>query len=370
VYCEIGVRVGSRNEPLQLAGISHLLEHLLFKEGEAPGSRKNPAFSQIRAAGGEVNATTFFERTNYFCDVHADSFEEGWRGLANLVRAVGFDARDVELERKVVLQEAALDKNNPLFIAAYSILGQLFPQDPLGQPVIGFRKTLQSIRLEDVTAYYREFYGPDNAYALVVGDVDAEAAASLIAETLGGWEGPGRPRREFPRRPRISDERSFLFRTLTQQVYYGLGVLTDGETGKDRAAIELLARVLGGGKSSRLQRRIVGDEGLTSEFQTASLNISNLGLFAAGGAVDPPRSERFRSILREEFDRITKEPVGNAELDLAKALLHADLIRAFESNAGIAAFRADRLLYRQSVSRDAYLDDMRRLTPEDLLAAA
>src|SRR5437867_1165389 len=188
VYCEIGVRVGSRNEPLELAGISHLLEHLLFKEGETPGSRKNPAFSRIRAAGGEVNASTSFERTNYFCDVHTDSFEEGWRGLASLVRAVGFDAKDVESERRVVLQEAALDKNNPVSVAAYSVLGRLFPRDPLGQPVIGFKKTLQRIRVEDATAYYRRFYTPDNSYALIVGDVDPEAAAALIEETLGPWE--------------------------------------------------------------------------------------------------------------------------------------------------------------------------------------
>lgn len=187
VYCEIGVRAGSRNEPLELAGMSHLLEHLLFKEGEAPGARKNPAFSRIRAAGGEVNAMTSFEVTTYYCDVHADAFEEGWRGLSNLVAAASFDAKDVDLERKAVLQEAALDKKNPLSVAAYSILDRLFPGDPLSQPVIGFTKTLRRIRFEDVDRYYGRFYVPANAWALVVGDVTPERAARLIEETLGAW---------------------------------------------------------------------------------------------------------------------------------------------------------------------------------------
>src|SRR5262249_36787774 len=117
-------------------------------------------------------------------------FEEGWRGLSNLVTAAGFDQKDVEVERNVVLQEAALDKKNPLTIAGYSILRRLFPEDPLSQPVIGFTKTLRRIRLADVERYYALFYRPDNAGALAVGDGDAPRAAALIADTLGAWRGP------------------------------------------------------------------------------------------------------------------------------------------------------------------------------------
>lgn len=377
VYCEIGVRVGSRNEPLRLAGMSHLLEHLLFKEGEAPGSRKNPAFSRIRAAGGEVNAMTSFERTNYYCDVHGDAFEEGFRGLANLVTAVGFDAHDVEVERRVVLEEAALDKNNPLSVAAYSVLRRLFPGDPLCQPVIGYRKTLQRIRLEDVRSYYERFYVPENSYALIVGNVDPDVAAALVTTTLEGWRrsgsgvasGRAEPL-EFPPAPTAAPPQRFVFHTFTHQVYYAIGVLTTGENDRYRAATELLSTVLGGGRSSRLEQRIVEREGLTSELQSADFRISNLGLFATGGAVEPSKSDRFRSILRDELDRLTREPVRPDELARAKTLLRADLVRQFESNAGIAEFRGDRLLYGQDVSRDPYLDEALRLTPQDLYVAA
>src|SRR4029077_10743008 len=102
---KVGVRAAPREEPLDKAGISHLLEHLLFKEGEGPGARKNPAFSRIRAAGGIVDDSTSFEVTNYYCDVAADAFEEGWRGLANMVTGTGFTPQDVETERGVVLEE-------------------------------------------------------------------------------------------------------------------------------------------------------------------------------------------------------------------------------------------------------------------------
>ncbi|HTD53056.1 MAG TPA: pitrilysin family protein [Thermoanaerobaculia bacterium] len=370
VYCEIGVRVGSRNETLALAGISHLLEHLLFKEGEGPGARKNPAFSKIRAAGGDVNATTDFERTNYFCDVIGDAFEEGWRGLASLVTGAAFDAHDVDVERRVVLEEAARDKNNPVAIAAYSVLKRAFPDDPLSQPVLGYRKTLDRITYGDVKAYYGRFYAPGNAYALIVGDVEPERAAELVAETLGTWQGLSRRPQTFPPPPRVAPDRAFAFRTLVEQVYYALGVLTPGHSASDHMATELLRRVLGEGKTSRLYRRLVEQEGLTTEFLTGKYDLSNLGIFAAGGAVDPDHAERFQAILREEFDRIVREPVGADELDLARRLFSADLVREFETNEGIAAFRSERLLYGLPVSRDADLEAAAKLTPQDLLSTA
>jgi zinc protease len=371
VYCEIGVRVGSRNEPLELAGISHLLEHLLFKEGEGPGARKNPAFSAIRAAGGDVNATTAFELTNYFCDVSSDAFEEGWRGLASMVTATAFKAGDVDVERKVVLQEAARDKSNPASVAAYSVLKRIFPGDPLSQPIIGFKKTLERITFADAKAYYGRFYTPENSYAIVVGDVDAEPAAALVAGTLSSWQGaPGGSAAPFPPSPHVSDEKRFAFSTLVQQVYYALGALTPGHADRDRASVELLRRVLGVGRTSRLYRRLVEQEGLTSQFLAESYDLSNLGVFAAGGAVDPGKAGRFKAVLGQEFARTAREPVEPAELNLARHLLAADLIREFETNSGIAAFRSESLLYDLPLSRDAYLEEAARATPATLLRAA
>jgi len=363
------VRVGSRDEPLDLGGISHVLEHLLFKEGEGPGARKNPAFSRIRAAGGSVNATTSFERTNYYCDVSSDAFEEGWRGLASMVAGTAFNAHDVDIERNVVLEEAARNKNNPLVVASYSVLRRIFPGDPLSQPIIGYKKTLDRIRYEDVRAYYERFYRPANAYALIVGAVEPRAAVALVSETLGPWKAAG-PKASFPPAPRLAPDRTFEFHTLVEQFYAVLGAQTLGYTAKDRVALELLRRVLGEGKTSRLYRRLVEQEGLTSEFLAQSYDLSNLGIFGIGGAVDPAKSELFRSILHEEFARIAREPVASDELDLARRLMASDLARNFETNDGIADYRAERLLYGLPISRDADLQAAARLTPADLLTVA
>src|SRR5262249_41996213 len=156
----------------------------------------------------------------------------------------------------------------------------------------------------DVKAYYGRYYSPGNAYAVVVGDVEPQRAAALLAETLGGWKATHASSAAAPAPPRVSEEKRFVFQTLVEQVYYAMGVLTPGRTAGERAAMELLRRVLGEGRTSRLYRRLVEREGLTSEFLAQTYDLSNLGLFAAGGAVSPDRAARFKAILKEEFERV------------------------------------------------------------------
>src|SRR5262249_20212880 len=202
---------------------------------------------------------------------------------------------------------------------------------------------LEGVRYAVGKSYYGRFYPPANAYALVVGDVEPERAASLVVETLGSWQGFAHRAEGFPPPPKVAADRVFSFRTLIEQVYYALGVLTPGHAAPDHVATELLRRVLGEGKTSRLYRRLVEQEGLTTQFLTGKYDLSNLGIFAVGGAVDPDRADRFKAILQEEFARISREPVTPDELQLARRLFSADLVREFETNEGIASFRSERL---------------------------
>ena len=370
VFIQIGVRVGSRDESLQLAGISHLLEHLLFKEGhgEGEGGRRNPAFSALRAAGGVINASTEFELTEYHADLPAERFEEGWRALVSLVTETAFRDEDVDRERGVVLQEVAMGKTDPLAIMAYSVLRRVFPGDPVGQPVIGFRRTLKRITTEDARDYYKSFYVPSNMFAVVVGDVDPQAAAALVASTLGGGNaGYDHPVYPIPT-PQV--ESLYRFRTLVKQSYLLAGALTGGETAPDAPALDLLSTVLGGGRSSRLHQRLVERQALTDQVIAVNFSVSNSGAFGTGCAVDRERTEEARAILLEELGRLAREPVSAEELATAHRLLHGRLALLFETNEGIAAFRAQRWLRRQPLSRDDYLARADSLTEQDLLAAA
>ncbi|MGH9869144.1 MAG: M16 family metallopeptidase [Candidatus Polarisedimenticolia bacterium] len=365
VLIRVGVRVGSRDEPLELAGISHLLEHLLFKEGHGEGARRNPAFRSLREAGGLVNATTDFEMTEYHADLPAERFAQGWAALVTMVTGTAFDATDLAREREVVLQEAAMGKTDPLAIMAYSVLRQVFPDDPLGQPVIGFRSTLRRIKKEDVAAYHRRHYVPGKMFAVIVGDVDAQDAVTRVTETLGSLPASGAAEAPYPD-PEPHREEAFEFRTLVSQAYLLTVALTRGERSQDAPALDLLATLLGEGRSSRLHRRLVDREGLSDQILAVSFQVSNTGAFGAGVAVDPDRAAQARMALREEMDRLAREPVSAEELSVARAVLKGRAAAQFETNAGIADFRTRRLLYGQDVSREAHEETLARLTPDDL----
>jgi len=369
VFIQIGVRVGSRDEPLRLAGMSHLLEHLLFKEGHGEGTRRNPAFSALRGAGGVINASTEFEQTEYHADLPAERFEEGWHALVSLVTETAFGDEDVARERGVVLQEVAMGKTDPLSIMAYSVLRRVFPGDPIGQPIIGFRRTLSSITTADARDHYRRFYVPANMFAVIVGDVDPEQAAALVESTLGTLGGTDFSHPAYPA-PAARTESLYRFRTLVKQSYLLAGALTGGEIAPDSMALDLLSTVLGGGRSSRLQQRLVERQALTDQVIALNFSVSNAGAFGAGCAVDTHRSEETRGILLDEIGRLAREPVSEEELATALRLLHGRLSLLFETNEGVAAFRAQRMLRRQPLSRDDYLAQADRLTSDDLLAAA
>ncbi len=369
VLIRIAARVGSRDEPLELAGMSHLLEHLLFKEGHDDSARANPAFRGLREAGGVVNAGTDFEMTEYHADLPAERFEEGWKALVTMVTGTRFDEADLKREREVVLREAAMGKTDPMAVVAWSVLREVFPGDPLGQPVIGFRRTLRRVQLDDLTAWHRRHYAPSRLFAVVVGDVGADRAAALVAGTLGAL-----PAREGApaARPAPAPNRQplFRFRTLVSQSYLLTAALTGGERSPDARALELLASLLGEGRSSRLHRRLVEREGLSDQIEAITFQVSDVGAFGAGVAVAPDRAESARSALREEMDRLAREPASDDELKIARNLLRGRLARQFETNEGIAEFRTARLLHDQDLSRDAHEREMDRITPESLRTAA
>jgi len=369
VFIQVAVRVGSRDEPAGLAGISHLLEHLLFKEGHGQTGRRNPAFSALRTSGGLVNASTDFELTEYHADLPAGRFSAGWDAVVSMITGIDFGEEEIARERLVVLQEAAMGKSDPLAIAAYSVLSRIFPGDPIGQPVIGFRRTLKNVALDDLRRHFSRYYTPAGMFAVIVGDVDPVEAADRVAATLCALPPARETRAAYPHpAPRI--EPMYRFRTLVKQSYLLAGSLTDGEADPDAVAMEMLATILGDGRTSRLHRRLVVEEALTDEVLALTLQMSNTGAMAAGLAVDPDRAERARTALIEEIVRLAKEPVPAPELETAKARLHARLAMLYETNEGIARFRSRRVYLGQSASRDAYLSSADQLTPSDLLRVA
>ena len=148
VFCSIYVRVGSRYETTRNNGISHFLEHLLFREDGA-----RPTVKLIEETGGSVNGMTSFEQTRYYFDTLASAFDTAWEGLYGLVCEPAFGEREVELERKIILREVAGAKTNPLAIAYYAAMKEFLPGCSLSMMPAGTRKSLRRISLEDIRQF-------------------------------------------------------------------------------------------------------------------------------------------------------------------------------------------------------------------------
>src|SRR5262245_37840843 len=250
----------------------------------------------------------------------------------------------------------------------YSVLHRLFPEDALGQPVIGFTKTLKNVTAEDLRAFSARYYVPANMFAVITGDVDAAAARKLVEETLGAM--PAGAKRAPAPTPVPEREPLYKFKTLVKQSYLLTGAITPGAHSSDAPAMELLSVILGQGYSSRLRQRLVEKESLSDEILSVSFLLSDIGGFGAGVAVAPERADVAAAALREELARLAREPVTQAELDSARARLRAALFRDFQTNEGRAGFRARRLFLGEEPGLAPYLVRLDALTPGDLRKTA
>ncbi len=187
VAAQIWVKVGSKYEDRKIAGITHFIEHLIFKGTE---KLKGNAFAtRIESLGGTVNAFTSYDNTVYHIIIPKKAFEEGLDLLIESVLHPAFPIDEIEKERKVILEEIKMGEDDPqrkLFNELFSISYQ---GHPYGRPIIGFDETVKSITRDDIIDYYKAHYTPDNMTVVIVGDFDEKTTKEIVLTTMGGEKG-------------------------------------------------------------------------------------------------------------------------------------------------------------------------------------
>lgn len=342
-------RVGARNEREHEAGVSHFLEHLMFK-----GTQKlaKGEIDRITAElGGVNNAFTGNDHTAYWFELASDRWEAALDIELERMRALRLDAAEFEAEREVVLEELSMGEDEPWRVLTRRAEALLFPRHPYGRPVIGYRETLRALKVEDVRAYYERFYHPSNALLVVCGDVGSEAALAAVERRFGALEaGPDYAAVDAPRFPDepLAGEVRFAMRwddpgSRLCIAWRGVRVGTREDDGLD-----LLCTALGAGRMSRLQRRLVFDERLATSISVSNDSRIEGGVFwilaEAAQGVEPAKLER---ALDEELGRCASELLSAAELERARALLRSSEAFEIESvsdlgeELGAAAIDAD-----------------------------
>jgi zinc protease len=321
--------VGSKHEQPGKTGFAHLFEHFMFQ-----GSRhvkKAEHMAIVQGAGGVNNASTYFDRTNYFETMPSHQVEIGlWLEadrMATLLDALNQD--NLDNQREVVKNEKRQSYDNRPYGSFYEkLMAAVFPEDhPYHHTPIGSMEDLDAASLDDVTAFFRTWYGPNNAVLTVAGDVDVAPVIDAV-ERLFGPIPPTPPLPEF-RVPPTSDSLGAEYREVVpdavplERVHVGFRMPAYGTREFD--ALEVGAQILAGGRGSRLYHRLVRDQRIAQDVVAFSLPLVAGHSIFAGWVTARPESDAAtveRAYL-EELDRMASEPVTDDELARAKALIES-----------------------------------------------
>ncbi|MFL5723199.1 MAG: M16 family metallopeptidase [Chloroflexota bacterium] len=329
--------VGSKHEVPGKTGFAHLFEHVMFQ-----GSRhvaKAEHIALVQAAGGTMNGSTWLDRTNYFETLPAHQLElalwlEADR-MATLLDALSQE--NLDNQREVVKNEKRWSYDNrPYGTWNEKILGHLFPEEhPYHHPTIGSMADLDAASVEDVSAFFRLHYAPNNAVLSVVGDVEPDHVRAAVETFFGAI--PANPNQPAPLPdmalpPAIGSELREVVpdRVPLPRIYWGFRSPVFGDRRLD--ALDLAGQILAGGKGSRLHRRLVRDERHAQDVALFSLGLVGGGSVTAGWATARPGVDlvRLETAFWEELVRLGRELVSDDELERAKALTEADELGALQ----------------------------------------
>jgi len=365
VAVNIWYHVGPANERPGLTGFAHLFEHMMFQGSKH--LRDDQHFRLLEAAGAsEINGTTDFDRTNYFETLPSDQLE-----LALWLESdrMGFlletlDSPKLENQRDVVRNERRQSvENQPYGLVEEALFHNLFPEDhPYHASVIGSHADIEAARLADVRDFFRLYYAPNNASLAIVGDIVKEETRVLVEKYFG----PIRSGRPVPavdiRTPQIRSERRVVVGDRVELPRIYLAWITPPIYAVGDAECDLLAKILGGGKSSRLYKRLVYERRIAQDIVAHQFSLSLGSIFTIQATAKPGVSpEILEAAIDGEIETLRREGPSETELDRARNTFESGIIRGLETLGGFGGV-ADRLnQYNHFLGDPAYLaEDIRR----------
>ncbi len=318
-------KTGSRHEFDNEAGITHLIEHMLFKGTEKRTAKE--IAEAIEGEGGSLNAFTDKESTCYYCRVLSDSVEGGVDVLTDMMLHSLIDPEELEREESVVLEEIKRSQDEPSDHVHELHLEHRWGTHPLGKPIIGTPDSVSSFKREDITTYMDRRYRGENVLLAVAGNVSADQVRTFAEQALGGIKSASSD--EQPARPggtakTIAEEKD------VEQIHFCIG--TDGTSlyDDDLYTMAVLDAALGGSMSSRLFQEIREKRGLAYSVGSYTLNYGAGGAYTVYGGTSPQHWPLVQELVRVEFDKVMKDGFEEEELKRTKRHIAGNLVLALE----------------------------------------
>jgi zinc protease len=357
---------GSIHEDRKLgAGLSHILEHMLFK---GTATRSTSEFAQrIQDEGGYINAYTSYDRTVYWIDIPSKGVTTAVDLLSDAMMNSALPPEEYTKEQEVIRREFAMGYDDPDRMVTLKLFEVAYAEHPYRIPVIGHLDVYNKLTRDDVMAYYKARYVPNNLFFVVAGDVDAEKIHDQVAKYFEKYPRQSLPPVFIPQEPRQLGRRESHTEFPTELSRLEFAWHGPALTHPDTPALDLLSMVLGEGRSSRLYRQLREEKGLVHSISAFSYSPGDPGLFGIEATLDPEkRSEAQRAIL-ELVEELKRNGVTQAELEKVKKQSVSGHLSSLTTMRGRASDLGSSWLHTRNLdfSRD-YLQAIQRITTEDI----
>ena len=370
VAVQLWMRVGGRDEQADELGLSHYLEHMLFKgtPTRPPGSIDK----LIEGLGGTSNAFTSYDFTHFDVVVPAAHLRAALELLADISVNAAFVPEELESEKKVVFEEMSLTEDDPEKFLARRLSEVAYRGHPYGRPILGTREFIQALTRDRLNAYYKKHYIPRNMVVVVVGPVKPEQARTQTAATFGRLTGPPSARPPATPVPPLSGRRPDDVSRPEQQAYLGLAwqAAATAVASEDISAVDLLTYILGDGPSSRLNQTVREEKRLVQSIEASYVTRELSGLVAVTARLDPKNLDAAEAAILDVVRRVRADGVSEAERQ--RAIVTAESFYAFdiETAEGLAKSYGQAETTWTLDNELRYLERLRQVTAAQIQAAA
>lgn len=365
VAMSLFVGAGSRYEEDSIAGVSHFIEHMLFKGTERRRTPREIA-EAIEGVGGVMNASTDKELTVYWAKVPVDHFTVALDVVLDQLLHSRIDPVELERERKVVIEELAMVEDSPGEIADLLFENIMWPEQPLGRDVAGSPSSVASISRQAMLDFLAAQYVPENTVLAIAGNLPHDRIVDQVREHVASWQrapfGQWQPARDGQEAPRVA-----LRAKRTEQAQIVLGYPAYSAFHPDRFALDMLNTIIGEGMSSRLFVEIRELRGLAYDVHASLAHYLDTGAFVVYAAVDPKRADECVRAIRGELDRLRAATVPEVELEKAKEYVKGRLLLRMEDSRAVSSWIGGQELLRHDVqSVDDIVAAIDAVTPMDI----
>lgn len=364
VAVNVWVKVGSVEESDRERGITHFIEHMLFKGTDK--IKVGQLDKMIKAAGGYNNAHTRYESTDFIDVLPSAKFDVALSTMADVLRHSKFDADELAREKQVVLEELHRGQDNPSWEAWNKLTHMAFQKHPYSHPIIGYQDVVQAQDRALLVSYWKRFYRPANLIFVVTGDVKTAEVMDKVAAAFAGWNEKAQAPVLPPAEPTQDKLRSLEFTGDIQTTVLILGVHGPAELEEDEPALEMAVSILGQGLSSRLNKVVREKKKLVQDVSAGLFNGKSPGLVYLFAELEPGQLKEATRAMWEEVEKM-KQPVEESELARQRVSLEFSLARERMSMDGLAG----KLGYYEALGGDYTLADtqmerLRQVSAEDV----